>query len=219
MPAITSGNWHRLSRSKFVVVAVSHPSDADAERTLRVPLYSFKTKPKPLTRSCSGFKTSLSNSSAKNSTRPSTKCCNSLYSTARSGRRLRRVSPKLMALTVLKVGRYKARLFSTEILQFPRSVHHRHSKCREHICASGQRHRCRRSQNVLGSCSSRRRQFQRRVRGNGNAVLRCPLLPKCCNLRLLLMLFELIYIPAISFLPPSFLYFSVCCRSILIGTW
>lgn len=119
MPAITSGNWHRLSRSKFVVVAVSHPSDADAERTLRVPLYSFKTKPKPLTRSCSGFKTSLSNSSAKNSTRPSTKCCNSLYSTARSGRRLRRVSPKLMALTVLKVGRYKARLFSTETLQFP----------------------------------------------------------------------------------------------------
>jgi hypothetical protein len=35
MPSVTSGNWHRLSRGKYVVVAVTHPSDADAESSLQ----------------------------------------------------------------------------------------------------------------------------------------------------------------------------------------
>ncbi len=34
MPSIISGNWQRLSKGKYVVVAVSHPSDVDAERSL-----------------------------------------------------------------------------------------------------------------------------------------------------------------------------------------
>ena len=34
MPSISSGNWYRLSRGKYVVVAVTHPSDVDAERSL-----------------------------------------------------------------------------------------------------------------------------------------------------------------------------------------
>ena len=34
MPSIVSGNWQRLSKGKYVVVAVSHPSDVDADRSL-----------------------------------------------------------------------------------------------------------------------------------------------------------------------------------------
>jgi hypothetical protein len=35
MPSITSGNWYSLSKGKYVVVAVTHPSDAGAEYSLQ----------------------------------------------------------------------------------------------------------------------------------------------------------------------------------------
>ena len=34
MPSISNGNWHRLSKGKYVVVAVTHPTNVDAESSL-----------------------------------------------------------------------------------------------------------------------------------------------------------------------------------------
>jgi hypothetical protein len=84
MPSITSGNWHRLSRGKFVVVAVSHPSDADAERVLQVKSPACKNKTQDVRATfvnsiCSGCETSRWSSSAKNFTHPRLRCFNLLY--------------------------------------------------------------------------------------------------------------------------------------------